>query len=89
MTTARKFKLYTTTSCPYCHSAIRLIAENKMSYECHSLDNQPDLLMEVKNKYNWRTVPIIFEIINGEEKFIGGFTDLQGYLDNGKQVLRG
>ena len=45
----RKFKLYTMTSCPYCHAAIKLIAENKMDYECHALDNQPQLLQEVKS----------------------------------------
>jgi len=89
MTSGRKFKLYTTTTCPYCHAAIRLISENNMSFECHALDTQPELLQEVKNKYKWQTVPMIFEITDGQEKFIGGFTDLQGYLKNGKQVLHG
>ena len=85
----RKFKLYTTTSCPYCHAAIKLITENKMDYECHALDNQPQLLQEVKSKHNWRTVPMVFEVTNGQETFIGGYTDLKEYLDKGKQVLRG
>ena len=85
----RKFKLYTTTSCPYCHAATKLIAENKMEYECHALDSQPQLLQEAKNKHNWRTVPMVFEVTNGQEIFIGGYTDLKEYLDKGKQVLRG
>ena len=63
---SRKFKLYTTTTCPYCHAAVKLISENNMSY-----------------------VPMVFEMTGGQEKFIGGYTDLKEYLDNGKQVLRG
>ena len=74
--TSRKFKLYTTTTCPYCHAAVKLISENNMSYECHALDNKPELLQEVKSKHKW-------------QKFIGGYTDLKEYLDKGKQVLRG
>lgn len=60
-----------------------------MEYECHALDSQPQLLQEVKNKHNWRTVPMVFEVTNGQEIFIGGYTDLKEYLDKGKQVLRG
>ena len=84
-----KFKLYTKTTCPYCHAAVRLLAESKMSFECHSLDAQPELLTEVKEKHNWRTVPMIFDVTGGQEKFIGGFTDLQEYLLKGKQLLKG
>ena len=84
-----KFKLYTKSSCPYCQSAQLLLAENNISYECHSLDDRPKLLMEIKDRYNWRTVPMVFEVTGGQEKFIGGFTDLQEYLSKGKQLLRG
>jgi glutaredoxin len=84
-----KFKLYTKNTCPYCHAAVRLLAENKMSFECHSLDTKPQLLTEIKEKHNWGTVPMIFDISEGQEKFIGGFTDLQEYLLKGKQLLKG
>ena len=84
-----KFKLYTKTTCPFCHSAQLLLAENNISYECHSLDDRPQLLTEIKEKNNWQTVPLVFDITDGQEKFIGGFTDLQEYLNKGKQLLRG
>ena len=87
--TNRKFKLYTTTTCPYCHAAVKLISENNMSYECHALDNKPELLQEVKSKHKWQTVPMVLEVTGGQEKFIGGYTDLREYLNKGKQVLRG
>lgn len=85
-----KFRLYTKTNCPYCHAAIKLLSDGQHDFECYGLDRQPELLTEIQNTYNWRTVPVVVEITNGQEKFIGGFTDLQEYLgNNGKQLLRG
>ena len=46
-------------------------------------------MQEVKSKHKWQTVPMVFEVTGGQEKFIGGYTDLREYLDKGKQVLRG
>jgi glutaredoxin len=85
----RTFKLYVKNSCPYCHMASSLIAEKGMTYESHALDNQRELLQEVQAKHSWKTVPMVFETTNGQEKFIGGYDDLREYLDSGKQVLRG
>ncbi len=84
-----KFRLYTKTSCPYCHAAIKLLTEGQHEFECYGLDQQPELLTEIKKTYNWQTVPLVVEITAGKEKFIGGFTDLREYLQNGKQLLRG
>ena len=84
-----KFRLYTKTSCPYCHAAIKLLSENQHEFECYGLDNQPELLTEIKNTYNWRTVPVVIEITEGQEKFIGGFTDLKEYINKGKHLLKG
>ena len=36
------------------------------------LDNQPKLLNEIKSTYRWETVPVVVEITEGQEKFIGG-----------------
>ena len=72
-----KFRLYTKTDCPYCHAAIRLLAEKQHEFECYGLDQQPQLLTEIQNTYNWRTVPLVVEITAGSEKFIGGFEDLK------------
>jgi glutaredoxin len=69
--------------------AVRLLAEHQKEFECYALDNQPKLLTEIKNTYRWETVPVVVEITAGQEKFIGGFTDLKEYLDKGKQLLQG
>jgi glutaredoxin len=68
-----KFRLYTKSNCPYCHAAVQLLSQHQKEFET----------------YNWRTVPVVVEITEGQEKFIGGFTDLKEYLSNGKQLLKG
>ena len=78
-----KFRLYTKRDCPYCQMAVKLLAEHQKEFECYALDNQPKLLSEIK------TVPVVVEITEGQEKFIGGFTDLKEYLLKGKQLLQG
>jgi len=84
-----KFRLYTKANCPYCQMAVRLLAENEKEFECYALDNQPQLLKEIQNTYRWETVPVVVEITEGQEKFIGGLTDLRIYLDKGTQLLQG
>jgi len=84
-----KFRLYTRSGCPYCQMAVNLLAEHQKEFECYALDNQPKLLNEIKQTYQWDTVPIVVEITSGQEKFIGGFTDLEEYLNKGKQLLKG
>ena len=84
-----KFRLYTRSGCPYCQMAVNLLEEHQKEFECYALDNQPKLLNEIKQTYQWDTVPIVVEITSGQEKFIGGFTDLEEYLNKGKQLLKG
>ena len=69
--------------------AIRLLAEHKKEFECYALDAQPKLLNEIKQTYRWETVPLVVEVTEGHEKFIGGFSDLKEYLLKGKQLLKG
>ena len=84
-----KFRVYTKANCPYCVAAINLLTEHQKEFECYAMDRQPQLLTEIQQTYKWKTVPVVVEITEGQEKFIGGFTDLQEYLNKGKQILRG
>ncbi len=84
-----KFRLYTKKNCPYCQMAVQLLAEHKKEFECYAMDGQPKLLNEIKTTYRWETVPVVVEITEGKEKFIGGFDDLKEYLNKGKQLLQG
>ena len=69
--------------------AVHLLAEHQKEFECYAMDQQPKLLQEIKNTYRWNTVPVVVEITEGKEKFIGGFDDLKEYLLKGKQLLQG
>ena len=84
-----KFRLYTKRNCPYCQMAVTLLSENQQAFECYALDAQPELLTEIKQTYRWETVPVVVEITEGQEKFIGGYSDLKEYLASGKQLLKG
>jgi len=69
--------------------AMNLLAEKQKEFECYALDSQPELLQEIQTTYRWKTVPVVVEITEGRERFIGGFTDLQQYLEKGTQLLQG
>tara|TARA_R100001443_G_scaffold90220_1_gene96686 strand:+ start:635 stop:895 length:261 start_codon:yes stop_codon:yes gene_type:complete len=85
-----KFRLYTKADCSYCRRAVNLLIERQKEFECYALDKQPKLLTEIQQTYRWDTVPVVVEITEGHEKFIGGFTDLEKYLNsNNTQLLQG
>ena len=83
-----KFRLLTMPGCPYCVAAMRLLEEKDISFEVQKCDMDAELLLEHQKEKNWNTVPMIFEVSDGEN-FIGGYEDLVEYLKNGKVLLQG
>ena len=79
----RYFEIYAWTQCPFCVHAKELLIEKGEQFMFCCLDQSDDLLNHIKTKYDWGTVPLIVErnTEQDEEKFIGGFTDLQKYLE--------
>jgi glutaredoxin 3 len=78
--TMQAIRVYTTTVCPYCVSAKRLLKELGYAFEEINLENNPDLRLRLSQENGgYRTVPMIFI---GKE-FIGGFTDLKALHDAG------
>lgn len=75
-----KVQVYTTTYCPYCVRAKKLLSEKGIVYEEINLSGRDDELVELKNRTGWRTVPQIF--IN--EKLIGGYAELSALNSSGK-----
>ena len=61
---------------------MNLLNQKSISYTVFTMDEQPELLKEAKNNFNWETIPIIFEVCsNGTTELIGGFTDLEKHLE--------
>lgn len=73
-----KIVIYTWSTCPYCINAKRLLNEKNMKYTEKEVVKNKKFLKEMKKKSGETSVPQVF--IN--KKHIGGFTDLQKYLQN-------
>lgn len=71
MAEAPKIEVYTTSYCPFCDAAKRLLKARGLAYT--EIDvTDPLQKDELKNRTGWRTVPQIF--IDG--KLIGGYQEL-------------
>ncbi len=69
--TPPKIEIYTTSYCPFCDSAKRLLKSRGLDFIEINVDD-PFKKDELKNKTGWRSVPQIF--IDG--KLIGGYQEL-------------
>lgn len=74
-------KIYTTNYCPYCQASKSLLDEKSIKYETVDLTDDHEQREKLAEELNYRTVPMIFI----DDKFIGGFSELQA-LD-GKGAL--
>lgn len=75
-------RIYTSAWCGYCQRAKSLLTSLGATFEEIDIGNNPTLAEELKRKYQWSTVPMIFF---GDE-FMGGYDDIFA-LDR-KGVLR-
>ena len=74
------FLIYTTSFCPYCTAATRLLDTLGQTWEEVNLDTNPEMLNEIKRITEHRTVPIILDVRKERPLFIGGFDQLRPYL---------
>lgn len=75
--------IYVKGNCPFCVKAQELLQLKNLNHKVVSFnDNQQSLLSEIKTAYNWPTVPMIFRREKNDIEFIGGYTDLEKFLDN-------
>ena len=80
----RYFEIYAWTDCPFCIHAKELLIEKEEQFLFCCIDQSDDLLHYIKTKWGWKTVHMIIEksTEHEEAKIIGGFTDLQKYLED-------
>lgn len=83
---SRYYFLWAKHDCEWCARAMNLLNEKAISHTVFTMDEEPELLAEAKNNFNWQTVPIIFEVCSdGTTKMIGGCTDLEKHLEEIKE----
>jgi len=70
------YKLYTKKGCGFCVKAKELLREKELEFEEFSLE-KPELMESFKSKFpTAKTVPQITKINDGNEEYIGGYTEL-------------
>ena len=76
------YKIICWSECPYCLQAKMVMIDRPEEFEYCAVNHSPLLLEHYKSIYNHDTVPMIIEIdaMTGQEKFIGGYTDLIEYF---------
>ena len=72
--------IYTTSYCPYCTRAKRLLKARNIPFTEIDVTNDPAKREEIEKSTGWMTVPII--LIGGE--LIGGADDLDALDRKGK-----
>ena len=76
-----KYIIFMKNDCPYCVDAADLLESKGLNYSSVVFrEGQEAVLKEVKNAFEWQTVPIVVERNGGHTKLIGGYTDLVEYL---------
>jgi len=88
----KKFHLVVQSGCPYCEKAVTLLEHKRRNYTIDPLDHEePELLLEMKRRWNHSTVPMIWEIDEvGNKRFLGGYSELVSYfLKEDKQLFHG
>ncbi len=78
------YKIICWNECPFCLKAKMEMIARKINFEYCSVDHSNVVLNYYKSIYKHNTVPMIVEIdtLTGQEKFIGGYTDLIEYFRN-------
>ena len=81
MSESRVFFLYTSPQCSFCDKAKSLLEQRGHKFVTMELSWDHPTLARLKEEMDWPTVPMVFELGGRDHKFVGGFTDLQLYLE--------
>ena len=76
----KKVTVYTTSYCPYCFRAKRLLEQKNIPFQEIDITENPEQRKKLEKKTGWMTVPMIFI---GDE-FIGGADELYALEKSGE-----
>lgn len=69
-------------ACPFCVKAVDLLKEQQKNVKIVNFEpDQESILQEIKDVYEWQTVPMIFKVENAKSELIGGYTDLVAHFE--------
>ena len=81
------YVMITKGSCPHCQGAIELLKSKNLKFIYTDMESAPEVLELTKMSSGHATVPIIYEVVVGENlqqpaqnKLIGGFDKLKEHL---------
>ena len=81
------YVMITTGDCPHCQGAIELLKSRDLKFIYTDMENAPEVLELTKMSSGHSTVPIIYEVVVGQDlqqpaqnKLIGGFDKLKEHL---------
>lgn len=81
----KEYIIYGKTDCPYCDRIFDFMRKRNEKFVYVIINNLEDNLNEIKNIYDWKTVPIVVELLDhdGEKiaKLIGGCDDTIKYFE--------
>lgn len=78
-----RYVVFAKETCPYCVKAIELLEDKEQNFKIVNFEqDQTNILEDIKEAYQWKTVPMIFKVSDDTTiKFIGGYTDLTAVFD--------
>jgi len=68
--------IYGKKLCNYCNKVVSLLQREGLAFTYFPMDNKPEELVSLSTIYNWRTVPLVIEVKDSDNNFIGGYDDL-------------
>jgi len=81
------YHLFVKSRCPHCKEAKDLLKNEKKEHVVTSMDKAPSVLDRLKVQMKHETVPIIFEVTDGEKyNFVGGCQQLKESFTNVEKV---
>lgn len=83
-TNMNNIEIYTSSTCPYCIKAKKLLTMLKLEYTEHNVDNSFDeMCKELSEKYNKPGIATVPQIVINNN-LIGGYDDLESLYKTGK-----
>ena len=81
------YHLFVKSRCPHCKEAKELLKNEKIEHVVTSMDKAPSVLTKLKESIGHTTVPLVFEVTEGEKyNFVGGCQELKESFTNAEKV---